>query len=266
MDSFPTDNLQHCDAGLKYKHKKMKLNPCIKNGSNNNIMPNQCVNYNRYGGANGAENYGNRRKNKKIYSFYDVPPIQGGKRSGIIFVDTTQPTSYFLVVQGRTTDIWSFPKGRMKNEVESEEEAAKREVKEETGIDVDINFISMLPTIKIGKNVYFVYQTEKTKFSSFKINDTLEVKDVKWLSVDHLDILGLNCNKDIRAVLKMRKTKNTGLLHQYSTLIYYGKKIEPVKHVDFNSMHEQIETSQISLVDIHKPNFDSISTTSIIIF
>ena len=104
----------------------------------------------------------------------------------------------FVVVKGKTSNIWSFPKGRMQSETENEEECALREVYEETGFK--LNTVVGLPRIIIGRNVYFIYHTTREQFNKFTIYDNYEVGEVAWKTIDELR--GLTCNKDIRAILK----------------------------------------------------------------
>jgi len=161
-----------------------------------------------------------------LNNFYlNQPLYQNGKRCGIIFVATDdirsqKPSSgkfnsylrlnsnnnwrepqiiySFIVVRGKTSNIWSFPKGRMSSETENEEDCALREVYEETGFKLDS--VEGLPRIVIGRNVYFIYHTTKEQFSHFTIYDNYEVGEVSWKSIDELR--KLCCNKDIRAILK----------------------------------------------------------------
>lgn len=153
------------------------------------------------------------------------PLFQNGKRCGIIFVATEdikdQKASFgkftnyirlntnnnwrepqviysFVVVCGKTSNIWSFPKGRMQSETESEEDCAIREVYEETGFKLQT--VEGLPRITIGRNVYFIYHTTKQQISNFTIYDNYEVGEVSWKTMDELK--SLTCNKDIRAILK----------------------------------------------------------------
>lgn len=145
------------------------------------------------------------------------------KRCGIIFVDIQFNETYqepknfyqdkreygwyssrrritkvhsFLVVKGRTSNIWSFPKGRTLHDKEDEYECAKRELFEETGIHLDP---TGLPKITIGRNVYFIYHCNKNDYKLFNIQDSYEVGEVAWKTISELR--EYKCNKDLRAVL-----------------------------------------------------------------
>jgi 8-oxo-dGTP pyrophosphatase MutT (NUDIX family) len=130
---------------------------------------------------------------------YQIPLPQNGKRCGIIFIDLDGATGpRLLVVKGRDSGIWSFAKGRVKNEFEAEDKCAIREVYEETGIQ--IRSVQDLPRIVIGRNVYFVLHTSVSLYSSFSIQDKYEVSDVCWKTIEELHTL--SANKDVRAVLR----------------------------------------------------------------
>jgi ADP-ribose pyrophosphatase YjhB (NUDIX family) len=166
---------------------------------------------------------------------YNTDPPQDGKRCGVIFIEIYKKlsnwTKYnntkfntsnlnwrsdnhekhminnyhhddtiisFLVVKGKTSNIWSFAKGRMKNETETEEECALREVYEETGIKFDT--LKFMPKIYIGKNVYFICRTNKREFSKFTIHDNYEIGEVGWKTI--YELKRNKSNKDVRAVLK----------------------------------------------------------------
>lgn len=141
--------------------------------------------------------------------------IGGGyscKRCGVIFVHSESQkningnvrwrnnlrTFSFIVVRGKESNIWSFPKGRMSAEDSREEDCAIREVYEETGIQ--LKSIEGMPRIVIGKNVYFICHTTKEDFNSFTIHDNYEVGEVCWKTSEELR--KVVCNKDLRAILK----------------------------------------------------------------
>jgi 8-oxo-dGTP pyrophosphatase MutT (NUDIX family) len=168
---------------------------------------------------------------------------QSGRRCGIIFVqvglahsashskinDTVgsyhgfnnRRRASFLVVKGRASNIWSFPKGRMKNEEETEEICALREVFEETGIVLTTT--KDLPRIMIGRNVYFIYHTTQQAFSSFQIHDNFEVGEVAWKTSDELR--KMSANKDIRAVLRYPNR-----ICPYHRLIYSPPRMQRIKY------------------------------------
>lgn len=110
-----------------------------------------------------------------------------------------------IIVKGRLSRIWSLPKGRINNSIsESEYECASREVFEETGINLSPDIIATLPRINIGKNIYFIHYVNSNTLFNFSIRDLHEVCEVGWKSLASIRLL--NCNKDIRSLLKGAKT------------------------------------------------------------
>ena len=120
-------------------------------------------------------------------------------RSGIVFVKKNEEVEEvkFLVVRGKESGIWSFPKGR-KQDDEIDEVCAIREVFEETGIQIDD--LNNRRKFKVGRNTYFIIEVDDLdKYNEFNITDTFEVDLVEWKTVGELR--KLDCNKDIRSVL-----------------------------------------------------------------
>lgn len=161
---------------------------------------------------------------------YIQKPIQKGKRCGVIFVDTETDKSgdtvySFIVVMGKKSCIYSFPKGRMSDENENEEECAIREVYEETGIKLKTT--SNLPRISLGRNIYFIYHVSKYVFSTFNIQDTYEVGTVGWMTTRQLE--DVMCNKDLRIILNC---PNKGSPHIYKLIYHHGSYINEDEEID----------------------------------
>jgi len=128
-------------------------------------------------------------------------------RSGIVFIKKHEYVEEvkFLVVRGKESGIWSFPKGR-KQEDEIDEICAIREVFEETGIKIEN--LNDKTKFKVGRNTYFIIEVDNLdEYNEFNITDTFEVDLVEWKSVNELR--KLDCNKDIRAVLSYPVKKMT---------------------------------------------------------
>ena len=99
----------------------------------------------------------------------------------------------------QTSGIWGFPKGHVEHD-ETEEETAKREVKEETNIDVEI-----IP----NKRYEMHYTTDKGKykevvlFLSKKLGGELqkqddEILEVKWFEFDDaMQIISFENTKEL---------------------------------------------------------------------
>lgn len=99
----------------------------------------------------------------------------------------------------QTSGIWGFPKGHVEHD-ETEEETAKREVKEETNIDVEID---------PKKRYEMHYTTDKGKykevvlFLSKKISGQLkkqddEILEAKWFEFDDaMQIISFENTKEL---------------------------------------------------------------------
>lgn len=91
-----------------------------------------------------------------------------------------------LLVRHINSGHWSFPKGHMEGD-ETEEQTARREIKEETGIDVilDTSFretVNFSPKKDTLKEV--VYYLCKAKHSDI-IPQAEEVSEVRWVDLGH---------------------------------------------------------------------------------
>jgi len=141
--------------------------------------------------------------------------IEKARRSGIIFVkkEPSFKDVKFLVVRGKWSGIWSFPKGRM-NDDESEEVCAIREVQEETGINITLKELDNKDNLKIGRNTYFIINVNNIdEYNTFDIKDKYEVDLVEWKTFDELK--NMSCNKDIRSILNYPEKKYT-----YHSLVF----------------------------------------------
>ncbi|MDO4618705.1 MAG: NUDIX domain-containing protein [Clostridia bacterium] len=104
----------------------------------------------------------------------------------ILFRERDSKREYLLVFnkKGNAKGHWGFPKGHVEND-ETEENTAKREILEETGINVPefINgfreVVSYSPTFGIEKDV--VYFLAKVEVGTVTIQQS-ELTDYKWLT------------------------------------------------------------------------------------
>ena len=106
------------------------------------------------------------------------------------------PNFRFLMVRGRATGKWSFPKGHGELR-ETPYECAIRELQEETGITIG----NMRPTIgpvKLKAASYYVFRPSWEM--DVKIHDTKEVTEVRWFSLD--EITTLSSNIDVSEFLR----------------------------------------------------------------
>lgn len=105
-----------------------------------------------------------------------------------------------LVVKGRKSGKWSFPKGH-KNGSETYLGCALRELREETGLDLK----GMAPIgchrfTKEGGEYYFFIMPEET---TPEPRDLAEVEEAGWYSVD--DLKRSKCNVDVSCFLRLMK-------------------------------------------------------------
>ncbi len=107
----------------------------------------------------------------------------------------------YLVVQGKLSDKWSFPKGHRELD-ETAFETAMRELNEETGIVLKNpeNFDKLI-TYYNSDYVYFYYTLNDIIIPPI-INDKDEVKDVKWIHIDELKHYKYDKNCTLKLYLK----------------------------------------------------------------
>jgi 8-oxo-dGTP pyrophosphatase MutT (NUDIX family) len=107
------------------------------------------------------------------------------KKCGIIYFDNHDQK--YLLVYGKKSDKWGFPKGHQEFG-ETEEETAMREFFEETGIPISAT--ELLDKIRFKNNIYFnVNANGKPKFN---IQDTNEIEKASWFSINEI----MNLPKD----------------------------------------------------------------------
>jgi len=105
----------------------------------------------------------------------------------------------YLIVQGRSTGKWSFPKGHSKRG-ETPLECAKREIEEETGIPSSL-LTQPIHFMKLASGKYFIF--ELTNKMDLNPKDSFEVLQTKWASINEMKILSLNAG--IQQFIERRK-------------------------------------------------------------
>ena len=130
------------------------------------------------------------------------------KSVGTIILDELHGT--VLLVLGRESMKWSFPKGHVEKN-EDFREAAIRETYEETGIILGINQLGR--RLNMSRKIYYEVKVNMLDYLNFKIKDVREILDVKWckiydtadndMSKELLDVHSLNVNTDVSTVFNL---------------------------------------------------------------
>jgi 8-oxo-dGTP pyrophosphatase MutT (NUDIX family) len=96
----------------------------------------------------------------------------------------------FLLVRGRKTGIWSFPKGHLSGN-ETSQECALRELREETGIQIPYNTFYLSRKLFAGEYYFYRVEEEPVVVPS----DSFEISEGGWFTLEEMRTL--HCNADI---------------------------------------------------------------------
>jgi 8-oxo-dGTP pyrophosphatase MutT (NUDIX family) len=96
------------------------------------------------------------------------------------------PNNRILLVQGRMTGLWSFPKGHLEAR-ETALQCALRELHEETGLRIKAQPIAYK---KYGTGGYFIFSVSE-EYRLFP-QDSKEVLQARWFSVEEVQKLEKN--------------------------------------------------------------------------
>jgi 8-oxo-dGTP pyrophosphatase MutT (NUDIX family) len=117
------------------------------------------------------------------------------------------PTNTILLVRGRKSQKWSFPKGHKKRG-ETYISCAVRETFEESGVDLDGRMPIAYQRLSVGE--YYFYDLDEEVVPT--INDTREIDEVKWMTID--DMKNVPCNVDVNNFLN-RLRRNIHFFREY---------------------------------------------------
>jgi ADP-ribose pyrophosphatase YjhB (NUDIX family) len=127
-----------------------------------------------------------------------------------------------LLVKGRTTQKWSFPKGHIKKN-ETDLECARRELLEETGILAPDSYYSFHP---LKAATYYSFQIES--MPNLEIHDNWEVDAVTWWPMKSLPEKNANIDVSIfRTLMKHIRSKQSIL--EFINSPFAHKKISSIK-------------------------------------
>ena len=98
---------------------------------------------------------------------------------------------YLLVQEGkeRCRGKWSFPAGHLEPG-ETIFDGAKREVKEETGCDIELTGICQIGNHVSQNDVFtLIMFTAKTNFNTFAPQNSSEILDIRWFTYDEIEAM-----------------------------------------------------------------------------
>lgn len=107
------------------------------------------------------------------------------------------PKNKILLVRGRRSMKWSFPKGH-KESRESYLECAVRETLEETGINLTNHTPVSFQRLSVGSYYFFELEEQLAE-----IKDTREVVEARWMNLN--EIRDSPCNVDVNRFLSRMK-------------------------------------------------------------
>lgn len=148
-----------------------------------------------------------------------------------------------LLVRGRTTQKWSFPKGHMKKQ-ETELECARRELFEETGIMAPDNYIGYH---KLRAASYYTFYIDK--MPELEIHDQSEIDAVTWWPMKQLP--GVDANVDVSIVRSLMKNirSNQNVIDYIHSLYAYTKIARIKKSIDEHSSPRNVPKSSSIVCD-----------------
>jgi 8-oxo-dGTP pyrophosphatase MutT (NUDIX family) len=107
---------------------------------------------------------------------------------GILYYNDKEASEQkYLLVKGRQTGIWSFPKGHS-NRGESSLECAKREIHEETGIYLHEEHNK---TYRLKGGVYFVFGLTSKPEEDGPV-DKNEIEETRWMTKEEMSYCIVN--------------------------------------------------------------------------
>ncbi len=131
------------------------------------------------------------------------------KSCGAVVYRKSHGNIEILLIKHLNSGHWSFPKGHVEK-LETEEQTAAREIKEETGIDVIIDtsfreIVSYTPKKDIKKDViYFIGKA--TSFDYVPQKD--EISEIRWVDIGYASTI-LTYENDKMIVGKARNIIKT---------------------------------------------------------
>ena len=183
------------------------------------------MNYHCYNCSNKCCIYKITPYNKKLFNNYEKQVDVKIKKAGICIYD--ESSKKILLVQSRG-QMWGCPKGSIKD-MENPLDCAIREVKEETGFDVDEKSLDDFTIINSKVQYYFLEMKEDNTISVQNHVVDNDANGIGWFNIDCLHDLvkeGLiNINQHCRLLIKKKFNKdipyNKEKVYQRSLINYY---------------------------------------------
>lgn len=101
----------------------------------------------------------------------------------VVVTSPTEGAGKVLIIKQEQSGYWGFPKGH-RNRGESEEETAKRELREETSIELDPKLFTDALRIKTSRYVYFLIEIESDVLPNVVI-DNDEINAFEWVNISN---------------------------------------------------------------------------------
>jgi 8-oxo-dGTP pyrophosphatase MutT (NUDIX family) len=107
------------------------------------------------------------------------------------------PHNKYLLVQGRSTGKWSFPKGHP-NQNEAPLDCARRELFEETGLNAPFMYSN---SYQLTTGIYYLYKTRTEDIC--ETLDPTEIVNICWATTTEMK--KMNVNIDVNTFLRQRR-------------------------------------------------------------
>lgn len=151
--------------------------------------------------ANRGSSASANRVNRRLHSDHG-PSSSANRGAGIVMKWRRGGDTRYLLLKGADTGIWSFPKGHTEPEDVTPLDTAVREVSEETGLRVDLDYRLTRQSTRYGRNLY--WEAETTHYFTPKITlRSREHSTYLWLTFDEIiNVKASKVNRDIREWVK----------------------------------------------------------------
>jgi 8-oxo-dGTP pyrophosphatase MutT (NUDIX family) len=148
---------------------------------------------------------------------FELSEIAKHYKAGIILV--TQKNQV-VVVRNKSSKIWGFPKGSIKQRDKNLSEASSRELMEETGMKI-LPTIHNSKRIQICRTYYYLICIHCDETVIFDPVDKFEIDEVRLISIPDIHSLE-NINRDLFKFYNKHKTIAQQQIKQKYTIVQYA--------------------------------------------